>query len=350
MNAACDDKRRPIAVARRGKHLVVDIHCHLGTPAADAIVRAAGVAPPPGAFPATSAATREVNRAQMADVSERLNGIDQRLADMDRFGIDVQALSPPPTQYYYFAPPEVGRDAARVVNDHIAEVMASQPERLVGLGTVPMQAPEFAVSELRRCVDDLGLRGVEICTNVNGKDLSDASLRPFFAAAEDLGVLVFIHPLGFAHERFAEHYFSNVLGNPLESTLAVGHLIFGGILEAHPGLKVCVAHGGGYLPAYFGRLDHAARARSDCRQHLHHPPSDYLRRLWFDTLVFDRAQRDFLIATHGADRLCLGSDYPFDMAEPDPVGFHADLADDVKRRIVGLNAAQLLGLAVTAQG
>jgi aminocarboxymuconate-semialdehyde decarboxylase len=349
MNATtCSDERRPITVARRGKHLVVDIHCHLGTPAAEAIVRAAGATAPPRAVPVTSAATREVNRAQMASVGERLNGIDQRLADMDRLGVDVQAISPPPTQYYYFAPPDVGRDAARAINDHIAEVVASRPERLVGLGTVPLQAPELAVVELRRSVKQLDLRGVEICTNVDGKDLSDPSLRPFFAAAEELGVLIFIHPLGFAHERFAEHYFSNVLGNPLESALAVGHLIFGGVLEAHPGLKVCVAHGGGYLPAYFGRMDHAASARSDCRRHLHRPPSEYLRRLWLDTLVFDRAQRDFLIATHGADRLCLGSDYPFDMAEPDPVGFHADLADATRARIVGLNAAALLGLEVSA--
>lgn len=344
----CGPERRPIAIARRGKHLVVDIHCHLGTPAAEAIVRAAGVQPPPGAFAVTSAVTREVNRRQMANVAERLNGIDQRLADMDRLGIDVQAISPPPTQYYYFAPPEVGRDAARAVNDHIAEAVASRPERLVGLGSVPLQAPELAVAEVKRCVRELDLRGVEICTNVNGKDLSDPALRPFFAAAEELGVLVFIHPIGFAHERFSEHYFSNVLGNPLESTLAVAHLIFGGVLEAHPGLKVCVAHGGGYLPAYFGRIDHAARARPDCREHLHRPPSEYLRRLWIDTLVFDRVQRDFLIATHGADRLCLGSDYPFDMAEPDPVGFHADLPDAVKEKIVGLNAAELLGLLVSA--
>ena len=164
-------------------------------------------------------------------------------------------------------------------------------------------------------------------------------------APVELGVLVFLHPLGFTHAgRMSEYYFNNLIGNPLESTLAVGHLIFGGVLDAYPGLKICVAHGGGYLPGYWGRMDHGWRARGDCSEHCQHEPSSYLRKLWFDTLVFDKDQLDSLIRTHGADRLCLGSDYPFDMSEPDPVGFHGRLDDETKARILGLNAAALLGL------
>jgi aminocarboxymuconate-semialdehyde decarboxylase len=345
----CDPAPKPIPISARGKHLVVDIHCHMGSTAAEAIVRAAPRPESPAAPPpAVSALTREINRAQNTNVAQRLNGIDARLADMDRLGIDMQVVSPSPGQYYYAAEPEIGRAAARTINDRIAEAVANRPDRLAGMGTVPMQATELAVAELRRCVLQLGLRGIEICTNVNGKDLSDPAFRPVFAEAEALGVVVFIHPMGFAHERFAEHYFTNVIGNPLESTLAVGHLIFGGVLDAHPGLKVCVAHGGGYLPAYFGRMDHVYRARADGHEHIHRPPSSYLRQIWLDTLVHDRAQRDFLIATHGADRLCLGSDYPFDMGEPDPVGFHDGLAEDVKAKILGLNAVELLGLSVTS--
>jgi aminocarboxymuconate-semialdehyde decarboxylase len=339
-------RRTPIPVQARGRHLVVDIHCHLSTPAADDLVRARHPRPPPGVFAQTSAATREVGRLQMERVGGQLAGITQRLADMDRLGVDLQVISPPPTQYFYYADADVGLAAARAINERIAEAVAAHPDRLAGLGSVPLQAPELAVAELRRAVGDLGLRGVEICTNVNGRDLADPALRPVFAAAEELGVVIFIHPLGFAHERFAEHYFSNVLGNPLESALAVGHLIFGGVLETYPGLKVCVAHGGGYLPAYFGRMDHAARARPDCREHIRHPPTHYLRKLWFDTLVHDKTQLAALIASHGADKLCLGSDYPFDMGEDDPVGFHAHLADGVRAKIVGMNVMELLGLEV----
>lgn len=341
-------QRAPIPVSARGKHLVVDIHCHLGIPAADAIVRAAD--PDATAIMAqfTSAKTNDVNRAMFAAIGRTLNTVDTRLADMDRLGIDVQALSPSPGQYFYHTDADVGLAAAQTVNDGIAAAVAGQPERFVGMGTVPLQHVELAVAEMRRCVRDLDLRGIEISSNVNGVDLHDARFRPFWAAAEELGILIFLHPLGFTHgQRMSEYYFNNLIGNPLESTLAVGHLIFGGVLDAHPGLKLCVAHGGGYLPGYWGRMDHGWRARADCAEHCRHEPSSYLRRLWFDTLVFDSDQLDSLVRTHGADRLCLGSDYPFDMAEPDPVGFHARLPEDVRAKILGLNAAALLGLVST---
>ncbi|MFY8195710.1 MAG: amidohydrolase family protein, partial [Novosphingobium sp.] len=266
---------------------------------------------------------------------------------MDRLGVDVQALSPSPGQYFYYTDAETGRDAARAVNDGIAAAVASQPDRFVGMGTVPLQNTELAVAEMRRCVAELDLRGIEISSNVNGEDLHAERLRPFWAAAEELGVLIFLHPLGFTQgQRMSEYYFNNLIGNPLESTLAIGHLIFSGTLDRHPGLKVCVAHGGGYMPGYWGRMDHGWRARGDCSEHCAHAPSSYLRKLWLDTLVFDQDQLDSLVRTHGADRLCLGTDYPFDMAEPDPVGFHRRLAEEDKARILGLNAAGLLGLRV----
>ena len=150
---------------------------------------------------------------------------------------------------------------------------------------------------------------------------------------------------GFTHaQRMSEYYFNNLIGNPLESTLAIGHLIFGGVLDRYPGLRICVAHGGGYMPGYWGRMDHGWRARGDCSEHCQHEPSSYLRKLWLDTLVFDQDQLDSLVRTHGADKLCLGTDYPFDMSEPDPVGFHArldeaDKAQDPRperRRAAGL--------------
>lgn len=340
-------ERRPIPVSARGRHLVVDIHAHLAIPAAAKIVEERHRGPPPGIDDFASAKTIEVNRAQFAAIGRTLGGVEQRLIDMDRLGIDVQALSPSPGQYYHFTDPDVGRDASRAINDGIAAAVAGHPDRFVGMGNVPLQDVGMAIAEMRRCVTDLDLRGIEISSNVGGVDYHDPRFRPFFAAAEELGILLFIHPLGFTHpERMGDHYFNNLIGNPLESTLAVGHLIFGGVLDRYPGLKICVAHGGGYLPAYWGRMDHGWRARGDCSEHCRHEPSSYLRKLWFDTLVFDRDQLDSLVRTQGADRLCLGSDYPFDMAEPDPVGFHDRLDDDVRGRILGGNAAALLGLTV----
>ncbi|MFC3579158.1 amidohydrolase family protein [Sphingomonas hylomeconis] len=341
-----DRQSQTQVVRRNGRHFTLDMHCHFAVAAADVLVQASYPGPPPGIHDFTSPQTAAVNRAQFAAIGCKLHGVDERLADMDRLGIDMQAISPSPGQYYYFTDSDVGRSAARLVNDGIAEAVAAHPDRLVGMGTVPLQDVDQAIIEMRRCVSKLDLRGIEISSNVNGRDLHDPVFRPFFAAAEELGVLLFLHPLGFTHaNRMSEYYFNNLIGNPLESTLAVGHLIFGGVLDRYPGLRICVAHGGGYMPSYWGRMDHGWRARADCREDCRHLPSSYLKKLWFDTLVFDPKQLDAMVQAWGADRLCMGSDYPFDMAEPDPVGFHDDLSPEDRVRIVGANAAALLGIA-----
>lgn len=338
------DHHAPIVVQQSGRHLAVDIHAHLNVAAAEARLRQAIPGLPQG-LPFSCPASDAVNGRMFAAIGSRLNGVSERLADMDRLGVDVQAISPSPGQYYYFAPPDLGRELAQTINDAIAEAVASAPDRLVGIGTAPLQDTQMAVAEMRRAVMDCGLRGIEIGTNVGGRDLADPALRPFFAAAEELGVVLFMHPLGFTQgERLTNHYLNNLIGNPLESAIALSHLIFGGVLDAHPGLKLCVAHGGGYLPAYTGRMDHAFRAREDCRQHITREPSSYLGQVWFDSLVFDQGQLDYLVKTYGADRICMGSDYPFDMAEPDPVGFLDGLAEPERKMVIGQNAAQLLNL------
>lgn len=337
-----------LTVSQRGEHLVVDIHAHMNIVAADELVRAAMPELPRG-LPFSCPASDEVNARMFKKIGPKLNGITERLADMDRLGVDVQALSPNPGQYYYFTTPDLGLEAARLINDAIAEAVASEPQRLVGIGTVPLQDEELAIREMTRCVRECGMRGIEIGTYVDGRELSDKSLESFFRAAMDLDILIFIHPLGFSDaRRMTEHYLNNIIGNPLESTLALSHLIFGGVLDKFPGLKICVAHGGGYLPAYWGRMDHAFRAREDCRQHISREPSSYLRQVWLDTLVFDQQELDSLIRMHGADRLCLGTDYPFDMGEPDPIGFLAKVEPEARRKLLGLNAAALLGLEITA--
>ncbi len=192
---------------------------------------------------------------------------------MDRMGIDIQAISPAPQYYYYYywADPELGCEAARLVNNRLAEIVAFRPDRFVGLVRRSryhaLQAPDLAIAKLERLVKDFGLKSVEIGTNVAGAELSDARFRPFFAKAQELDILVFMHPAGFTHgQRLADHYFINVIGNPLDTTVAVSHLIFGGVLDAYPRLKICLAYGGGYATAYSGRFDHAHAAGPDCRR------------------------------------------------------------------------------------
>ncbi len=331
----------PLRIKHRGTTQVIDIHAHLSTPAADAILQAH--APRTAGIGFSSPESDAVNRELFARIGRKLVSIDERIAEMDAMGIDIQAISPLPGQAVYAVPPEVGAEAARVTNDGIASAVARHPDRFIGMGIVPLQATDLAIAEMKRCVRDLGLRGIEISSHVDGQELSEPRFHAFFAAAAEMGVLLFLHPLGFTHgERLRQHYLNNLLGNPIDSTIAITHLIFEGVLERLPGLKLCIAHGGGYASTYWGRLDHAWRSRPDCRMHISKPPSHYLRRLYFDTLVFDREQLQFLLRTYGADHLCLGTDYPFDMSEPDPLGFHSSLSEVDRAKILGGTAAGLL--------
>src|SRR6266478_5343588 len=240
--------RFPGPAHARGKWFTVDIHCHLLTPkAAEMVAGNADATRHPREVYANER-TREVNRQQAERTRIQSTSLDNRLADMDRMGIDIQAISPSPNQTYYGAEPDLGIATARVVNDNLADIAGRHPDRFVPLGTVPFQAPDLAVAELDRLSKSLGFRGIEIATNVAGEDLSVERFRKIFARVEELGMLIFMHPTGFPEaQRFAVH-----------------HLIFGGVLHAYPNLKLVIAHGGGYLPAYSGRIDHAASARPDC--------------------------------------------------------------------------------------
>ncbi len=343
--------RFPGPMRARGKWFTVDIHCHLLTPKAEELVASAGLSmdwQPRHRF--ANELTREVNREQARRTRIQFTSIETRLADMDRMGIDIQAITPSPAQTFYSVPADLGIATARVINDNIADICGRHPDRFVGLGTVPFQAPELAVAELERLHRSLGLRGIEIATNVAGEDLSEPRFRPIFARAEELGLTLFMHPTGFPEaSRFRDHYFTNIIGNPLDTTVAVHHLIFGGVLKDHPRLKLVLSHGGGYLPAYSGRIDHAASARPDCCEHLEEMPTTYLKRLYFDTIVYTHHQLEYLVGQYGADHVLMGTDYPADMGEVDPIGFiegAKGLDDTARRAILGGNAARLLGVEV----
>src|SRR5258708_32498100 len=337
-----------IVRSRKGRSLRVDIHCHYLNPAAAQRVAHLGPARHDPLAVFANALTREVNVKQIKDRMPKLSDIETRLQDMDRMGIDIQAVSPAPNQTYYWTEPELGIETARLVNDRLAEIVASHPDRFVALGTVPLPNAGLAVIELERCVKRLGFRGVEINPTVNGMDLTDArlGLEKFFAKAQALDIVVFIHPLGFTQgERLVDHYFSNVIGNPLETTIAASHLIFDGVMERYPKLKIVLPHAGGYLAHYWARMDHAHRARSDCRTVIRKAPSSYLKKMYFDTITFDPRMLRHLIAQYGHEHVLLGTDYPFDMGEEDPVGLIASVPG-LKRAerdmIEGGNAARLL--------
>jgi aminocarboxymuconate-semialdehyde decarboxylase len=336
----------------KGKHLIVDIHCHYLNPEVNAKTAHLNA---PSYDPTVIYAndiTNQTNILQMKTRAPKLMGIEERLQDMDKMGVDIQAVAPAPYHYFYFTDPELGASLARDVNHGIANVVASHPDRFVGLGSVPLQNPKMAVKELEYCVKKLGLKGVEICTNVNGKNLTDPSLglEKFFAKANELGIVVFMHPLGFTQgERLSNHYFNNVIGNPLETTIAVSHLIFDGVIARYPKIKFLAAHGGGFLAHYWARMDHAWGARKDCRTVIKKKPSSYLEKIYFDTITHDPEMLGNLVNRFGANHVMLGTDYPYDMADDYPlktIRAVKGLSTSDRQLIEGGNAVKLMKIKI----
>jgi aminocarboxymuconate-semialdehyde decarboxylase len=333
---------------RRGKSKVVDIHCHYLNPEVNKKTAHLNAAQYDPTVIFANDLTNQTNVKQMKTRAPKLMGIEERLQDMDRMGVDIQAVCPAPYHYFYFTEPKLGAELARDVNHGIADLVAKHPDRFVGLGTVPLQNAELAVKELEYCVKKLGMRGVEICTNVNGMNLTDPrlGLEKFFAKANELGTVLFMHPLGYTQgERLTNHYFNNVIGNPLETTVAVSHLIFDGVVARNPKIKFIAAHGGGFIAHYWARMDHAWQARPDTRTVIKKKPSSYLEKFYFDTITFDPRMLKNLIDRYGADHVLLGTDYPYDMGEDDPLGLIASvkgLPATQRRMIEGLNAMKLL--------
>lgn len=280
----------------------------------------------------------------------KLTSVAVRLADMDAQDVDVQWVSASPNHFYPWAPEGLAVWAANEANRLVAEHVAQAPERLVGLGLIPLQHPERIVECLDDAVLGRGLAGVEISSFAGDVELSDERLEPFWARAAELGAIVFLHPFGCSlDERLDRFYLSNTVGQPAENAVALSHLIFAGVLDRHPALTLVAAHGGGYLPFAIGRSDRAWRVRPEA-QRCAHEPSSYLSKIWFDTVVHDPVALRHLVEVAGESRVLLGSDYPFDMGLDDPVAFVRDagLAPEITERILGGNADALLGARVRA--
>ena len=319
--------------------VTIDFHAHAQSPKATELIARA---------PGHPGAEQNAHNEHLFETRYRaaFRDMDLRLRTMDRQRIDMQVVSPSPN-YAYWARQELSEQIVAASNEHVADACDSHPDRFVGLGHVSLQFPDLAATQLAAAVGALGLRGIEISTRVEEVELDDPCLDPFWAAAQDHAAPIFIHPAGTTlGKRVARYYLTNVIGNPLDTTIALTNLILGGVLERFPSLKVVAAHGGGYLPSYFSRTEHGYAVRPEMPK-LPRPPGHYLRRLWIDNLVWRPENLAHLINVMGASQIVLGTDYPFDMGQEHPVDLVeavAGLSQEEMEQINGRNAIALLRL------
>jgi aminocarboxymuconate-semialdehyde decarboxylase len=274
---------------------------------------------------------------------------EERLADMDSLGVDVHVVSPYVGFYNYHLPVEVAGATSAATNDEIAGMIRTWPERFAGLGTLPMQDVKAAIAEMERCMTRLGLKGVEINDHINGRTLEEPEFRPFWKAAQELGALVFFHQGGdtVVTPRSARYHLPNSIGNLADRAVTFATLVSGGVMDEFPDLKICLGHGGGYTCFGIGRMDHGWQVRSEARVHITQPPSAYLRRFYYDCIVYTEPALRFLIDSVGADRVVFGTDWPYDMALDWPVAWvlgMKGLSQEEKEAILWKNLERLLGL------
>ena len=273
--------------------------------------------------------------------------LETRIKDMEATGVDFQAISVIPTVVTYELDVEGGAWYSGRLNDGIATMVKEAPKRFVGIADVPLQDPTKAVAELDRAVNKLGMRGVQILANIRGRNIDAPELMPFYKEVQTLGVPVFIHPRPPMSSRLDRYHLNNLIGNPWDTTVAAAHLVFSGILDKLPGLKFCLAHAGGLVPYLRGRWEHGYNVRADAKVVIKEPPSKYLPLFYFDTITHSDPLLEYLIKSVGADKVLMGTDYPFDMADPEPVarmGRLKGIPEKQKKMVLGDNAARLLKL------
>jgi aminocarboxymuconate-semialdehyde decarboxylase len=322
----------------------IDIHTHILTQETAALLSQAGAKVTITPDDAESAAL-DVGGVVYRPFPTGGFDIARRLQDMDATGVDVHVLSATPQTYLYKQEAALGATTSAIQNDQIAKHIAAHPTRFMGIATLPMQDPKLAADELTRAMTKLGLRGAMFASNILGKNLDDPSFEPLWAAAEELGAFMFVHPNNVAGaERLKSYYLVNLIGNPLDTTIAAACLVFGGVMDRHPRLKVCLAHAGGFMPYQAGRWIHGWRVRPEPKKNIPQEPATIVGRFLYDTIAHSDESLAFLIERAGAARVLLGSDYPYDMAMMDCVAHVRGLkiSDADKAAILGNRAEALL--------
>ena len=282
------------------------------------------------------------------DVEENLWDAEVRMRECDLHSVDLQVLSTVPVMFSYWAKPDDALNLSKFLNDHIASVVVEHPARFAGLGTIPMQAPDLAIKEMERCVKELKLSGIEIGSHVNDWNLNDEHLFPVFQAAEELGAAVFVHPWDMmGKERMPKYWLPWLVGMPAEVSLAICSMIFGGVFERLPRLRVAFAHGGGSFPATIGRIEHGFNVRPDLVAVDNNvSPRTSIGKFYLDSLVHDPTMLKYLIDLVGEEKIALGSDYPFPLGEKTPgslIESMSEFSEKTKQRLLSGSALEWLG-------
>ena len=333
------------------KHTAIDIHTHVEFAGTFAILKKRYSEEEifdRFVVSATGRHSAELNQGIMSGIRDALRDPQKKIRDMEEKGLAFNVLSSTPFAFLYEVEDDLAIELARFHNDQLSEMVKKYPDRFAAMATLPLQVPDEALKELTRATKTLGLRGVEIGSHVGKRELGDEVFWPIYKALEDLNMPIFIHPHHVAGlDRLLEFYLNNLIGNPLDTTIAAANLIFSGVLEKYPGLKIILAHAGGQFPYIIGRWDHGYQVRPECKEKVHQSPMAFFKNFYFDTITHNPDALRYLVSLAGSDHVLLGTDYPYDMGDEDPVQTVSQLtrvkAAD-RRKIMRENAIALYGL------